>query len=61
MYIGDLRRRLFIDVDHEWNGVVREMTAKYEKSGGEGEVNEEPVFKAVAEFYRNRATLAMLR
>jgi hypothetical protein len=61
MFIGDLRRRLFIPIDHEWNGVVRDFTAKYEQPGGEGEVSAEPVCAAIAEFYKNRATLATLR
>ena len=59
MFIGDLRRKLFIPVEHEWNGIVRDITAKYEHPGGE--VDAETVCLAISKFYRNRATLAQLR
>jgi hypothetical protein len=59
MNIGTLRRRLFIPVDHEWNGIVRDITARYEHSGEE--VDEELVCAAMARFYRDRATISLLR
>ena len=59
MYIGELRRKLFIEVDHEWNGVVRDITAKYETTGEM--VDPEVVCLALQRFYKNRASLAMLR
>jgi hypothetical protein len=59
MFIGDLRRRLFLDVDHEWNGVVRDITAQCETEGME--VNPEIVNMELADFYRKRASLALFR
>jgi hypothetical protein len=32
--IGTLRRKLFMPYDCSWNGLVRDVTAKYEQSGG---------------------------
>lgn len=51
-FIGDVRRRLFADVDCEWNGVVRDITAQMERSEM---VNTELVCVQLAEFYRARA------
>ena len=59
MYIGELRRKLFIDVDHEWNGVVRDMTAKYETSNEQ--VDSDLVCHAIQRFYQDRASLEFLR
>jgi len=59
MFIGDLRRRLFLDVDHEWNGVVRDITAQCETK--EMEVDPEIVNIELADFYRKRATLALFQ
>ena len=56
MFIGDLRRRLFLDVDHEWNGVVRDITTQCETEGME--VDPEIVNMELADFYRKRAALA---
>ena len=59
MFIGDLRRKLFIPIEHEWNGIVRDITAKYETSGED--VNPDLVCDALARFYKDRATLVELR
>jgi hypothetical protein len=59
MYIGDLRRKLFIPVDHEWNGVVREITAEYEESGGD--VDAEVVSVAMGKYYRAYAHTANIK
>lgn len=58
VFIGTLRRRLFIPVDHEWNGVVRDITATFEH---EEMVDPARVEAEIAKFYRNRATLALFR
>jgi hypothetical protein len=59
MFIGDLRRQLFIPVDHEWNGIVRDVTAQCETEGME--VNQTMVEDELASVYRKRATLALIR
>ena len=51
-FIGMVRYRLFIDEPHEWNGVVRDITAQLEH---EETVNTEMVIIQLAEFYRARA------
>lgn len=51
-FIGDVRRRLFANVDCEWNGVVRDITAQMERNET---VNTELVLIQLAEFYRARA------
>lgn len=51
-FIGDVRRRLFAHVDCEWNGVVRDITAKMER---DELVNAELVCVHLAEFYKARA------
>jgi hypothetical protein len=56
--IGTLRRRLFIPIDHEWNGIVRDITAEYEY---DEKVDVELVCDAMARFYENRATIARMR
>ena len=43
MKIGELRRRLFVDYDCKWNGLVREVTANCER--GDEQVNEYQVVK----------------
>jgi hypothetical protein len=59
MFIGDLRRQLFIAADCDWNGVVRDITACCETSGME--VDPAIVNAKMQEFYRGRATLAILQ
>jgi hypothetical protein len=44
--IGDVRRELFLDGSHKWNGVVRDVTAELEVKGGT--VDEAAVFKKLA-------------
>ena len=58
-FIGDLRRRLFADVDCEWNGVVRDITAQMERPGML--VNAGLVCVHLSEFYRARAHWARFK
>lgn len=58
-FIGDVRRRLFVDVDCEWNGDVRDITAKLEQPGML--VDSELVIRTLSRLYRNKARLAGLR
>jgi hypothetical protein len=58
-FIGTVRRRLFIDEPHEWNGVVRDVTAKMECPGKL--VDAEQVCKFIVRFYRERAHWARFR
>ena len=51
-FIGKVRHRLFVDGVHEWNGIVRDITAQLEK---DELVNAEIVCIHLAEFYRARA------
>jgi hypothetical protein len=59
LFIGDLRRQLFISVDHEWNGVVRDITASCETSGER--VDSIEVCSKIAKFYRGRASIALIQ
>ena len=59
MFIGDMRRQLFVPADCDWNGVVRDITARCETSGME--VDPEVVHTKMQEFYRGRATLALIQ
>ena len=34
MYIGDIRRKLFMPYDCAWNGYIRDMTAQLEDANG---------------------------
>lgn len=52
-FIGDVRRRLFVDHEDEWNGVVREITASLEFRGEQ--VDASRVCAEIAKFYRSRA------
>jgi hypothetical protein len=58
-FIGNVRRRLFVPVDCEWNGVVRDITAEMEQPGEL--VNDELVYVHIAEFYRIRAHWARFK
>jgi hypothetical protein len=51
-FIGTVRQRLFISESHEWNGLVRDITARYETAGML--VDAERVSVALADFYRDR-------
>lgn len=57
-FIGTVRRRLFVDHDCEWNGVVREITAQLER---DELVNTEIVCIHLAEHYRIKAHWARFR
>jgi hypothetical protein len=58
-FIGDVRRRLFIEEPHEWNGIVRDITARCET--GEMRVDPDLVATKLNEFYRGRASLALMQ
>jgi len=51
-FIGDVRRRFFVDVECEWNGVIRDLTAQMEHKE---HVNTGLFLVHLAEFYRARA------
>ncbi len=56
MFIGQLRRQLFIDGTHEWNGLVRDVTAECEQDYGM--VSPELVTYVLSFVYRHRASMA---
>lgn len=58
-FIGDVRRRLFVDHDCEWNGIVREITAQFERPGEL--VSSDLVCVHLAEHYRMKAHWANFR
>ena len=52
-FIGDVRRRLLVQVECEWNGVVRDITAQMERPGKM--VDAEKVCIFIADHYRAKA------
>jgi hypothetical protein len=59
MFIGDARRKLFISGTHEWNGVVRDITASVETEGEQ--VNMEEVEEKIKDFYIAKAHWAIFK
>jgi len=52
-FIGDVRRRLFVAEPHEWNGVVRDITAQMERPGMLVDAEKVSIF--MADHYRQKA------
>jgi len=58
MFIGDARRKLFVDEPNEWNGLVRDISAALEDD--QEQVDMDDVCDVIRRVYRNRASQALL-